>query len=77
MIDQGLLVYFMTLDKTRFRKLVEPGDVLELHVRILRGRGNEHHRRAFAIALAFGAGTAWLVALCEFRGRRWFRRTAA
>ena len=39
MIDQGLLVYFMTLDKTRFRKLVEPGDVLELHVQILRGRG--------------------------------------
>lgn len=39
MLDQGLLVYFMTLDKTRFRRLVEPGDVLELHVRILRGRG--------------------------------------
>jgi 3-hydroxyacyl-[acyl-carrier-protein] dehydratase len=39
MLDQGLLVYFMTLDKTRFRKLVEPGDVLELHVKILRGRG--------------------------------------
>ena len=39
MIDQNLLVYFMTLDKTRFRKLVEPGDVLELHVKILRGRG--------------------------------------
>ena len=38
-IDQDLLVYFMTLDKTRFRKLVVPGDVLELHVRILRGRG--------------------------------------
>lgn len=39
MIDQNLLVYFMTLDKTRFRKLVEPGDVLELHCTILRGRG--------------------------------------
>ena len=39
MIDQNLLVYFMTLDKTRFRRLVEPGDVLELHCRILRGRG--------------------------------------
>jgi 3-hydroxyacyl-[acyl-carrier-protein] dehydratase len=39
MIDQDLLVYFMTLDKTRFRKLVVPGDVLELHVRILRGHG--------------------------------------
>ena len=39
MIDQGLLVYFMTLDKTRFRKIVAPGDALELHVKILRGRG--------------------------------------
>ena len=39
MIDQGLLVYFMTLDKTRFRRIVAPGDVLELHVKILRGRG--------------------------------------
>ena len=39
MIDQDLLVYFMTLDKTRFRKKVVPGDVLELHVKILRGRG--------------------------------------
>lgn len=39
MIDQGLLVYFMTLDNARFRRLVVPGDRLELHVRILRGRG--------------------------------------
>ncbi len=39
MIDQNLLVYFMTLDKTRFRQKVVPGDVLELHVTILRGRG--------------------------------------
>lgn len=38
-IDQNLLVYFMTLDKARFRKLVVPGDVLELHCKILRGRG--------------------------------------
>lgn len=39
MVDQGLLVYFMTLDKTRFRRIVAPGDRLELHVKILRGRG--------------------------------------
>ncbi|MEM7545338.1 MAG: 3-hydroxyacyl-ACP dehydratase FabZ [Pseudomonadota bacterium] len=39
MIDQGLLVYFMTLDKTRFRRIVGPADQLELHVKILRGRG--------------------------------------
>jgi 3-hydroxyacyl-[acyl-carrier-protein] dehydratase len=39
MEGQELLVYFMTLDKTRFRQKVGPGDVLELHTRILRGRG--------------------------------------
>jgi 3-hydroxyacyl-[acyl-carrier-protein] dehydratase len=39
MADKGLLVYFMTLDKVRFRNLVGPGDQLELHVRVIRGRG--------------------------------------
>ncbi|MEL6198266.1 MAG: 3-hydroxyacyl-ACP dehydratase FabZ [Pseudomonadota bacterium] len=38
-VEEDLLVYFMTLDKTRFRRKVVPGDVLELHVKILRGRG--------------------------------------
>ncbi len=38
-IDQGLLVYFMTIDDTRFRQKVVPGDRLELHVTIERGRG--------------------------------------
>jgi 3-hydroxyacyl-[acyl-carrier-protein] dehydratase len=37
--DTGLLVYFMTIDSARFRKRVLPGDRLELHVRIMRGRG--------------------------------------
>jgi 3-hydroxyacyl-[acyl-carrier-protein] dehydratase len=35
-IDEDLLVYFMTLDNCRFRKIVCPGDVLELHVDVLR-----------------------------------------
>ncbi len=39
MIDKGLLVYFMTLDKVRFRNVVSPGDQLELHVSVIRGRG--------------------------------------
>ena len=39
MIDQEPLVYFMTIDKCRFRQKVTPGDVLELHVRITRSRG--------------------------------------
>ncbi len=36
---EDLLVYFMTIDKTRFRKKVVPGDLLELHVKIQRARG--------------------------------------
>jgi 3-hydroxyacyl-[acyl-carrier-protein] dehydratase len=34
------LVYFMSMDKVRFRKLVEPGDVLHLHVKKDRTHGN-------------------------------------
>ncbi len=34
------LVYFMSLDGTKFRKLVEPGDQVELHVNLMRKRGN-------------------------------------
>ncbi|WP_369914281.1 3-hydroxyacyl-ACP dehydratase FabZ [Maritimibacter sp. 55A14] len=39
LVDKHPLVYFMTLDKTRFRRQVVPGDVLELHVNVLRGHG--------------------------------------
>ena len=39
MVDQGKLVYFMTVDKTRFRAPVEPGAVLELHVTVQRSKG--------------------------------------
>ncbi|MFS4439007.1 3-hydroxyacyl-ACP dehydratase FabZ [Paracoccaceae bacterium GXU_MW_L88] len=37
--DSDSLVYFMGIDKTKFRAPVGPGDVLELHVKVLRGRG--------------------------------------
>jgi 3-hydroxyacyl-[acyl-carrier-protein] dehydratase len=33
------LVYFMTIDKARFRAPVFPGDRLELHVRVTKNRG--------------------------------------
>lgn len=39
MIDKGKLVYFMTVDNTRFRKPVVPGDIVELHVSVVRSRG--------------------------------------
>lgn len=35
--DRDALVYFMGIDKARFRRIVEPGDQLELHVNSLRG----------------------------------------
>lgn len=39
LIDQDKLVYFMTVDNTRFRKPVRPGDMLELHVQVMKYRG--------------------------------------
>ncbi|MEM9754429.1 MAG: 3-hydroxyacyl-ACP dehydratase FabZ [Pseudomonadota bacterium] len=38
MLDRDLLVYFMAIDSAKFRRKVEPGDVLELHVKTLRGK---------------------------------------
>lgn len=37
--DSGALVYFLSIDNCKFRHLVGPGDVLELHVNVIRGRG--------------------------------------
>jgi 3-hydroxyacyl-[acyl-carrier-protein] dehydratase len=39
LIDKDLLVYFMGIDSAKFRKPVTPGDTLELHVTVSRGRG--------------------------------------
>lgn len=38
-IDHDMLVYFMGIDRAKFRKPVVPGDRLELHIRTLRNRG--------------------------------------
>jgi 3-hydroxyacyl-[acyl-carrier-protein] dehydratase len=38
--EKGGLVYFMSMDDVRFRKLVEPGDVLRLCVKKDRNREN-------------------------------------
>jgi len=36
--DKNALVYFMALDNAKFRRKVVPGDVLELHVQVTRGK---------------------------------------
>ncbi|MFZ5751327.1 MAG: 3-hydroxyacyl-ACP dehydratase FabZ [Pseudomonadota bacterium] len=38
-VDRPLLTYFMGIDSCRFRRKVVPGDVLELHMTVLRGGG--------------------------------------
>jgi len=37
--ESGRLVYFMTIDKARFRRPVRPGDLLRMPVRALQRRG--------------------------------------
>ena len=39
LVDKNLLVYFMSIDTAKFRHVVTPGDTLELHVTVIRGRG--------------------------------------
>ena len=36
--DKDLLVYFMGIDKCKFRRKVGPGDVLEMNITTLRGK---------------------------------------
>ena len=39
MIDRELSIYLLGVDRVRFRQKVVPGDVLQLHVEVLRGLG--------------------------------------
>ncbi|MEO8240989.1 MAG: 3-hydroxyacyl-ACP dehydratase FabZ [bacterium] len=39
LIDKQAKVFFMGVDAVKFRRKVVPGDVLELHVKVLRGGG--------------------------------------
>ena len=39
-VDHDFLVYFMTINNAKFRKLVQPGDILKLKVLVERNRGN-------------------------------------
>jgi len=38
MEDKNMLVYFMSIDKCKFRRMVVPGDVLEMQLTTLRGK---------------------------------------
>ena len=38
MEDRNMLVYFMAIDRAKFRRMVEPGDMLEMKLETLRGK---------------------------------------
>jgi len=38
MQDRNMLVYFMAIDACKFRRMVVPGDVLEMHLTTVRGK---------------------------------------
>ncbi len=48
-IDNETLVYFMSMNNTKFRKLVKPGDTLSLEVKVVQSRRNiwKFHGDAF------------------------------
>ncbi len=39
-MDTNMLVYFMSMNNTKFRKIVKPGDTLRLIVKVLQSRRN-------------------------------------
>jgi 3-hydroxyacyl-[acyl-carrier-protein] dehydratase len=39
LVDKDAKTYFMGIEGAKFRRMVVPGDMLELHVTVLRGGG--------------------------------------
>ena len=46
---EGKVIMFMSVDNCRFRQQVRPGDVLKLHVEIIRSRGDVYKFRGKAM----------------------------
>jgi len=54
LMDRDLLIYFMGIDKCKFRRKVIPGDVMELRVSTLRGRPGSKMWRFQGVATVEG-----------------------
>ena len=48
-LKEAPLVYFMGIDKARFRRPVFPGDIISYHIKKMRGRGAIWRFRAQAV----------------------------
>jgi 3-hydroxyacyl-[acyl-carrier-protein] dehydratase len=63
LVDDESLVYFMSIEGAKFRQTVTPGDRLELHIAILRGRGKVWKFRGEAKVAATLAAEAEFTAM--------------
>lgn len=68
LIDKDLLVYFMSIDKCKFRRKVIPGDVLEMHVEVLRSSKKIWKFRGVAKVEGEVAAEAEIVAMIDLLG---------
>ncbi|WP_456390920.1 3-hydroxyacyl-ACP dehydratase FabZ [Profundibacter sp.] len=65
LIDKPLLVYFMSIDKCKFRRKVVPGDVLEMSVEVLRSSKKIWKFRGVARVEGQVAAEAEIVAMID------------
>lgn len=70
LIDRDVLVYFMGMDKCRFRRQVVPGDVLELHITVLRKGGKFWRFAGKAMVAGQLAAEAEFSAMLDLRDAR-------
>jgi len=68
--DKNALVYFMAVDSARFRRMVVPGDVLELHVKVRRGGSKVWKFEGRAMVGDQVAAEAEFAALLDVGGER-------
>ncbi len=61
-MDKEMLVYFMSIDKCKFRRKVIPGDVLRMDLKTLRGKAGGKVWRFGGVATVEGE----MAAECEF-----------
>ncbi|KEO51691.1 3-hydroxyacyl-ACP dehydratase FabZ [Thioclava pacifica] len=67
-IDKKLGTYFMAIDKCKFRRMVVPGDVLKMHVKVLRGGGKVWKFEGRAEVDGELAATAEFMAMMDLKG---------
>ena len=69
LVDKNPLVYFMSIDKAKFRRKVVPGDVLELKVEVLRGSTKIWKFQGTATVDGEMAAEAEFMAMIDLSGR--------